>query len=155
MFKEIKKALPLLLLCAIIMAMCCGCTSSMSYTFNVETGDKVAVKLDTSDGYKLLEDSHFAVEKDDNTILEGAFIMADACDEYEALTRETDTAEILEESSRSDCDYIFSSATHSDGSVEYDYIIRLPGEKTGILIGSMASESEAKAAFERLTFSMK
>ena len=36
---------------------------------------------------------------------------------------------------------------------EYNFIVKVKKSNTGVLIGSIASEKEAKQAFERLNFS--
>lgn len=57
---------------ALLMTVVClaGCTSYMSYTFKVSTGDEIKVKLDVSDGYELSqEDGQFYVEEDGDLML--------------------------------------------------------------------------------------
>ena len=46
-----------------------GCTTSKSYTFKVETGDEIEVKLNTNDGYDITSDLPFSVLKDEETLV--------------------------------------------------------------------------------------
>ena len=60
-----KKIIALALAAVTSMVVFAGCTTCMSYTFNVETGDAVKVELDTTDGLKLSQnDGTFVVTKD-------------------------------------------------------------------------------------------
>lgn len=53
-----------------------GCTTKVSYTYNVETGDEIKVTLNTTDGYKMKyskEDKEFEFKKDKEVIATGYF----------------------------------------------------------------------------------
>lgn len=74
------KAFIALLMTAVCLA---GCTSYMSYTFKVSTGDEIKVKLDVSDGYELSQkDGQFYVEEDGELLLTGIFTTEEYWDYY-------------------------------------------------------------------------
>ena len=74
--KRIMKTGVLMLAVAMMLTLgACSASSSKSYTFNVETGDTIKVKLDTSNGLSLSQkDGQFTVKKDEENILQGMFI---------------------------------------------------------------------------------
>lgn len=76
-----------LMLVSVLVCMLSACTSSIkSYTFNVETEDKIKIKLDTSIRMSLSQkDGQFTVSKDDEKILEGMFIHEDGYKSYLAI----------------------------------------------------------------------
>lgn len=67
-------------------AECVLTSSTKSYTFNVETEDKIKIELDTSSKMSLSQkDGQFTVSKDDEKILEGMFIHEDGYKSYLAI----------------------------------------------------------------------
>ena len=54
-----KKIFKSILLVGIMMLALTGCTTNKSYTYTVETGDKVKITLNTTDGYDLSSDLPF------------------------------------------------------------------------------------------------
>ncbi|MFQ7536069.1 MAG: hypothetical protein ACLRL6_01170 [Clostridium sp.] len=63
--KRIMKTGVLMLAVAMMLTLgACSASSSKSYTFNVETGDTIKVKLDTSNGLSLSQkDGQFTVKR--------------------------------------------------------------------------------------------
>ena len=130
----------------------CTRTSSKSYSFDVSTGDKVEVKLDTSDGYDLTqEDGRFTVKSaEGEDLLQASWATAEDFDSYVETVKNDRNAEInIEED-----DYIYWDYTEEDGTVEHDRAIMV-SDKTGILIGSLADKDDGTKAYEALTFTVK
>lgn len=135
-----------------IMVGCCACSSSSSksYTFNVDTGDKVKVELDTSDGYDITSDLPFSISKDGDQLSQGTFITSDDYESYVSVVNETDTATVIDKGDNETYEYIM----WNNNDEEYDYAICLKDSGTGILIGNNVSENSAKECFSRLKFSI-
>ena len=85
--KRIMKTGVLMLAVAMMLTLgACSASSSKSYTFNVETGDTIKVKLDTSNGLSLSQkDGQFTVKKDEENILQGMFIHETGYNSYLAI----------------------------------------------------------------------
>lgn len=139
------------IICTIAMALCLclcltACQTSMSYTFNIETGDSVKVKLNTTDGYKLSQEGgRFFVSKDDTTILQGIFLLGEAYPAYEEAVK-TD-ATILE----SDDDFYFYTIDGEAGT-EHNFLLMIPDSDTALILASTSGEEAARTAFDLLTF---
>lgn len=139
-------------LCVIILNAC-STRSSISYTFNVETGDKIEVSLDTSEGgYSLSQkDGRFTVKTDDTTILEGAFATKEMYDQQlEAVYNST--ASKMEEKEKDGNSYLFYEYEGESGT-EDNFILWIKGSNTGIFLASLSGEEDAKSAFNCLSFS--
>lgn len=74
--------------------------SSVSYTFSVETGDKVKITLDTSDDYSMTLEMPFAVSKGDKVQSQGTFVTKDTYQSYVEIIESEDSAEILDSGTR-------------------------------------------------------
>lgn len=145
-----KKIIKTVLLLGVAMATLIGCTTSKAFTYNVSTGDSIKVELDTSDGYDLTSDLPFTISKDGKTLSQGSFITLDGYKQYLDAVDGDDKAQIIESDSRFGVTYTFYSYDDS----EFNYIIKVDGSKTGIILGNPNSKDEAKECFERLTFSV-
>ena len=128
-----------------------GCTKNKSYTFTVETGDKIKVVLNTTDGYDLSSDLPFTISKGGNTLSQGTFIQGSAYDEYVNVAKTNPLAKVIDQGSKDDIEYVFYSYNNS----EYNYIIKVKNSNTGILLGNPNSQEEAEKCFELLTFSLE
>ncbi len=149
-----KKFAALVLSGVLVMIVLTGCSTSMSYTYEVGTGDNVEVKLDTSEGLKLEnEDDGFCVTEDDETVLQGIFIDEDTYDMYRNAVENTDEAEIIEDDSEDGLTWIFYELDGNAGT-ESNYIVWIDGSDTGILMGGLEGSSAAKKAFNSLTFTV-
>lgn len=54
-----KRIIGCLVIIGIMLFTLTGCVSTKSYTFDVETGDKIEIELDTSDGYDITSNLPF------------------------------------------------------------------------------------------------
>ncbi len=133
-----------LLMCAVLTG--CKNSSAQSLTFNVETGDSINVKLDTSDNdYKLkAEGSHFIVKEDGEDILEGIFLTEDMYADYEEVIWEDGI--ILESD-----DYLFYEYDGEAGT-ERNILLMVPDSDTGVIIASLEDEDKVRDAFGKLSF---
>lgn len=133
---------------ALILFVTTGCTSSKSFTYNVTTGDKIEVKLNTSNGYDLTSNVPFKITKDNQTLSQGSFITLEGYNEYVVALPKNSNVKVLEQKSENGLEYLFYSYNDS----EYNYVIKISNSNTGILLGNNVSEESAKECFRRLTF---
>lgn len=146
-----KKFLMSIVLCCAVLLMVTGCTTTKSYTFSVETGDKIEVKLDTTDGYNITSDLPFTISKDKEELSQGTFITMDGYDQYISAVQDNSDAKIIESKTKDGIEYTFYSFKDS----EFNYIIKISDSNTGLLIGNPISEESARDCFNRLTFTKK
>ena len=80
-----KKKLVYMFTILSIMILFVGCgnvRTSKTYTFNVETGDSVKVKLDTSDKYNITSEIPFEISQDGDVKSQGTFIFGESYNQY-------------------------------------------------------------------------
>lgn len=146
-----KKTLMTLAIIGIMLFTLTGCSTTKSYTFDVETGDKIEVKLNTNDGYDITSNLPFSISKDEETLSQGTFITIDGYNQYVSSVNNDSNAKIIESSTKDGLEYTFYSYNDS----EWNYIIKITDSNTGLLIGNPISEASAKECFDRLTISKK
>ena len=151
--KNILKYLFVAVLFAVVTS---GCTTYKSYTYNVETGDKIAVKLKTGNGYQLNKDSNsdavdFEITKSGEVQSQGVFIYDNYYDQYVNNAKNDSSSTIIEEKSKNGITYVF----YNYNNQEFNYIIKIDNSSTAIILGNSVSESSAKEVFNRLSFSKK
>lgn len=144
-----KKIFKSILLVGIMMLALTGCTTNKSYTYTVETGDKVKITLNTTDGYDLSSDLPFAISKDGNTLSQGAFIQESYYEQY--VNAANTQGQIIDRGSNDNIEYVFYSYNNS----EYNYVIKIKDSNTALLLGNPNSQEEAKKCFELLSFSLE
>lgn len=139
----------LAILLTVLMLSLTGCTTNMSLTYNVATGDNITVKLDTTNGYTIeSESSQFMIKKDDEIISSGMFITLDGYDQYIDAANNTSGVEILEKNTKNGIEYTFYSYNNS----QFNYIVKIKNSNTGVLIGNAQSKESAEECFKLLTF---
>lgn len=155
MKKNMKNFVALMLSGVLGMILLTGCSTSVSYTYKVGTGDNVKVVLDTSDGLKLEnDDDGFSVtDGDDETILQAIFIDEDTYDLYVEMVKNTGGAENIEEDSANGLTWLFYEFDGNAGT-ESNYIVWIDGSDTGIIMGSLEGSRTAKKAFNSLSFTV-
>lgn len=150
-----KKLAALVLSMVLGMSVLTGCSTSISYTYEVGTGDTVKLVLDTSDGLMLEnEDDIFIVTEDDETILQGSFIDEDTYDYYMEMVKIADGVENIEEDSANGLTWLLYEFDGLAG-MESNFIVWIDGSDTGVLIASLAGSRGAKKAFNSLTFTVE
>jgi len=146
-----KKILSSLVLVMVMVLTLTGCTTSKSFTWDVNTGDKIKIKVDTSGGYDITSDLPFTISKDDETLSQGTFITIDGYNQYMNAVETDPTAKVIDSGSKDGITYTFYSVNDS----EFNYIIKIDGSNTGILLGNPNSQAEAEEVFSRMTFSQE
>lgn len=144
-----KKIFMSILLVAMMMLALTGCTTNKSYTYNVETGDKVKITLNTTDGYDLSSDLPFKVSKDGKTLSQGTFIEGSYYEQY--VDAANTQGQIIDKGSNSDIEYVF----YSYNNAEYNYVIKIKDSNTALLLGNPHSQEEAEKCFELLSFTLE
>lgn len=127
-----------------------GCSSSIAYTYSIETGDKVVIELDTSDGHKLSSDVPFEVSLDGEVLTTGTFIPGSSYDDYVYSVQDTEDAVLVDQGERDGLEYIF----YSYGKAEYNYIINIKGSDTGVVLSNGIDADTAREVFDLLTISI-
>ena len=146
-----KKVFMSLAIIGVMLLTLTGCTKSKSYTFTVETGDKIKIQLNTTDGYDLSSDLPFKISKDGNTLSQGTFITIDGYNQYIEAVNSDSNAKILDSKTKDGISYTFYSYNDS----EFNYVIKINDSNTGILLGNPNSQEEAEKCFELLTFTLE
>lgn len=146
-----KKVFMSLAIIGVMLLTLTGCTKSKSYTFTVETGDKIKIQLNTTDGYDLSSDLPFKISKDGNTLSQGTFITIDGYNQYIEAINSDFNAKILDSKTKDGISYTFYSYNDS----EFNYVIKINDSNTGILLGNPNSQEEAEKCFELLTFTLE
>jgi len=138
-------------LCLLIACAGCAGSSSKAYTFHVDNGESVKIKLDTSDKYDLTSEVPFTITQDGETLSQGTFILGESFEQYAAVVEEDEEAELLDSGTVDGIEFIFWAYNEA----EFNYAILLEGGNTGILLGNTVSEESAREVFARLTFSVE
>ena len=149
-----KKKLVYMFTILSIMILFVGCgnaKTSKTYTFNVETGDSVKVKLDTSDKYNITSEVPFEISQDGDIKSQGTFIFGEAYEQYKDVVDTDENAELLDSGNKDGNEYVFWSYNDS----EYNYAILIKGSSTGLILANDVSEESAKECFNRLTIEYK
>lgn len=127
-----------------------GCASTYkAYIYEVGTGDKIKIKLDTSDEYDIASEIPFTISKDGSTLSQGTFITLDGYDQYIDVVNKDTNSTILDSGNKNGVEYIFYSYNNS----EYNYIIKINNSNTGVILANAVSKESAEECFNRLTFS--
>ncbi len=147
--RNMKKIFVLFLALICFSVTACTVNTSMSYTYNVETGDAITVKLNTADGYSITSDLPFTISKNGETVTQGYFITEETYQTYVSSLSGMEGAKVLGTGNRSDIEYI--SWCYND--TEYNYAVLVKGSKTGVVLGNNISQASAEECLGRLTFS--
>ena len=149
MFKKVFAAF--LLVAVVISCVGCAATSAtIRYTFKVDTGDNIEVKLNAKDNYNISATVPFEITQNGDYIASGTFITASGYQDYYDAVHSDTEATILDYGVKDGNSYIFWC--YQGG--EWNYAI-LVSESTGVLLGSNVSEAAARDCFSRLTFEQK
>ncbi len=123
-----------------------GVKTSKSFTYDVETGDKVKITLNTSDNYDLTSSIPFTISKDDEDLTKGIFLTEANYEYYKKAAEQGSNVKIIDSGSKDGIDYIF----YNYKDTEFNYVIKIKDSNTGILLGNNVSEKSAKECFNRL-----
>lgn len=149
-----KKSISALLLLLCLIFTFSGCNGEAkthkTYTFSVDTGDKVRIELDTTGGYDITSELPFEISQDGSTLSQGIFIEAEQYASYKEAVSADDSAKVIDEGTKDSNKYVFWSYNDS----EFNIVILIGDSNTGILLGNAVSEESAKECFDRLTISL-
>lgn len=148
-----KKSIPILLLILCLIFTFSGCGEAKthkSFTFSVDTGDKVCIELDTTSGYDITSDLPFEISQNGSSLSQGIFIEAEQYASYVDAVNSDDSAKVIESSTKDSNQYVFWSYNNS----EFNIVILVGDSNTGILLGNAISEESARECFNRLTISL-
>ena len=154
--KNIKKILALGLSVVMVFGMtACSFSSNKALTMDVETGDKIKVECDTSDGLSMKwdkEDNIMTIKKGKDTVLELIFADEDHIEEYcEAANGEVDVKDTDEENG-----VVYTLFAAEDDDEEKFFIVGwIVGSDTGIIAEGTDSKKDTMNAFEALTFTVE
>lgn len=144
-----KKVLYSLVFVIAILLIVTGCSTSKAFTWDVTTGDKIKISVDTTDGYDITSDLPFAISKDGETLSQGTFVTIDGYNQYMNAVKNDSSAKIIDSGKKDDVTYTFYSVNRS----EFNYLIKIDNSNTGILLGNPNSQDEAEEIFNKLTIS--
>lgn len=143
-----------LLLAILMLSAMCGCADgkmTMSWTYKVETGENVNVKLLINDGYSISSEVPFSISQNGQALTHGTFIKGEFCEQYLEAAKTQEGATFLEEGTIGEHQYFAWSFNNS----EWNYCIQLKGGNTGILLGNAISQDSAKEVFRRLEIAIE
>lgn len=149
-----KKIVSLLVLGCILITMAIlltGCETKKSYTYDVETGDKIKITLKTTGGYNMTSDLPIEFSKDDDVISKGSFGKEELYDTYVEAIKDEDDAEIIEEKSNKTIEYVF----YEYNNKEYNYIIKIKDSNTCFILGNKENKKSAQEIFNRISFDVE
>ncbi len=137
----------------IILITLVACKSSFAYTFSVETGDKIKIKLDTSDDWSIKQkDGSFSIYNNEETILQGVFGTEQNYTDLKKAVSTDEKAKLIEESEKDGNTYFFYSYDGTTGE-ENNILLMVKDASTCVILGSTSSQAEVEEAFKRLTIS--
>ena len=142
---------------ALLLVFClnaCSTSTSMSYTYIVDTGNTVKVTLDTTESdYKIKPDeSNFILYNDEQIIAQGCFTDISGFEYYVSAAHADENVTVLEDTGNKVI-YMYNDDEYS----EYDLIMNL-NNKTCVIIGSLLDDNITqdivKDVLSRLTFNI-
>ena len=151
--KKFLKCLATIFISALVFT---GCTKTLSYTFNVSTGDEIKVSLEESDGYTLTNKSDtegvdFTIKKDDEVISEAVFATEEDYEYYAEGVEDSEDTKIIDKGEKDNFSYVMWNYNNE----EFNCVVLINDSKTAVIIGNQVSEESAKECFERLDFEVK
>ena len=148
-----KKLIMLGIVVITVVLALTGCEkkTNKSYTFKVETGDEIQIKMDTTGGYNFTSELPIEFSKDDKVISYGTFGTESTYDIYYNKVKTDSRSNIIEEKDKENIKYFFYEYDNS----EYNYIIKIKNSKTCLILGNNKSRASAHEIFERLDFDVK
>ena len=130
-----KKVISVLVLSCLLVIMAIsltGCETTKSYTYKVETGDKIKVTLKTTGGYDMTSETPIEISKNDEEISKGMFAKEEIYDAYLKTVKEDSYANIIEEKSTKNIEYVF----YEYNNKEFNYIIKIKNSDTCFILGN-------------------
>ena len=140
------------LVLALVLALC-ACSTSKSAVFSVDTGDNIKVTVNTAEGLDLVMEVPFSVTREGRKLLTGSFVYGTYYDIYREAVEEDPKAAVLDEGAKDGNDYFFYTVDGASG-VEHNFVVRVGGSGTAVVMGSLAGREEAEEAFRETVLSL-
>lgn len=157
--KGLKKILVTVVCGALFCTALVGCSTktSLSATFNVDTGDTVKVIYDTTDSdnsFYFEEGSFYIGHQGETPVVSGCFAHEEAWDYYTTAVSVDETASVLsiDETSNREC-LIYS--VDSEVGVQYVKLLHIPNSSTYVVLVTLEGEDVLVSEADRLTFEVK
>lgn len=141
----------LCVICLLVMIAGCNAKTSLTFTYNVDTGDAIRIKLDTTGGYEIATDLPFQISCNGELLSHGTFIQAEAYAQYISAVETDANAKMLDSGIKDGNEYIFWSYDEEN----FYYAVLITDSNTGIVLGNDISEESAKECFNRLTITVE
>lgn len=151
--KRILKTLSLFL----VVILLTGCGGGETYSFNIVTGDKVTININTGKGFNMDSTSTvpFQINKGSNLLLTGNFIYMNEYNErISGLNPDAETISIIErEQVKGEITYTLYLSQIDGYESDYIYLIKINNSNTGLILTSIpnANRDDVVKAFEALT----
>lgn len=152
---NVKKAIAagvFLATCTLLLTACTTRTTK-SYTFDVDTGDRIRVSVETSQGYDITSGVPFSILKDKEEIMRGKFGDREQFEVCRDAVEDEESAALLAEGTKDGYDYFFCAA-ETKKHTEYGYFLRI-GNTTVALTTTGLTQDEAQAVFDAMEFTLK
>jgi len=118
------------------------------------------IMVDKKAGFSQNAKVPFSITKNGVIYLEGSFGSADTIDYFRYYASTDDEAALIEEGEKDGNEYILfstdgaSMSTESTAVTEYDYVIKIAGSNTCVVLCSGVSEDAAREAFGAMTIAV-
>ncbi len=145
-----KMLLALMLVTVVFMTGCKNVTSTMSYSFTVDTGDQIKVTIKTNNGYMITSNVPFDIKKNSDPIGDGTFIYPEYYDEYIKVAKSDSNSTIIDEGTKKNYSYFMWN--YDD--IRYNCVIKIKDSNTAVFIRNNISEESAKEVLNRLDFEL-
>lgn len=137
------KTVALLILTVFLMT---GCSTYKAYTFDVETGDSVKVKLETSSGYDISLADNFNITKNGEIVSNGSFEIIEDWDQAINDLKQHANTTAFDEGSKNGAEYFFAEYNSA-----FYHFVKI-SSKTAVALKNEISQESAKECFDLLTF---
>lgn len=142
-----------------LLAGCGGAKSTLSYTYNVETGDSIKVTLETQTGYNMTKDLPTTFTKKDTEDYEakGLFLDKDSYDSVVSQVNASGSSVTILETGHTveDNDYMFFSEDMGDGMTQYSFVLHVNDSDTYYMMSTISDRDLFEENFDMLTFEAK
>ncbi len=146
--KKMKKlAFCLMALVFVLALSACHVKTSLTYKFDVDNGDTILIKLDTTDKFKMTTDVPFSISQDGKELAQGSFLQLAGYDQYAEAAKNDEKATVLDSGTKDGNEYVFWSYDNK----EFNYVIKVKDANTAVALGSIVSEDAARECFNRMT----
>lgn len=147
-----------LLLCVVVFLSvftACSTATNRSYTFNVSTGDAVAVSMPDTDGYSISPSNTngitFEINGEDKSVQTAGGIFLDSITGYNMALEIKSSGTAYSHKNIKDC-YEY---TYNDGTNDIIGFIGIVSDKTYVLVNYNCDKALAEKLFNVLSFSVE